>query len=86
MQDRREALELRRVLKEEVVSMFYSRDATRLPHEWIMRIKHALVTLAWKYNAARMVIDYTKLCYIPAAGATTSAVQYESDMDLSCGD
>jgi starch phosphorylase len=82
-QDRREALELRQVLFEEVVPLFYRRDPTGMPREWIARMKHALISLAWSYNAARMVVDYAQLCYLPAAGAATSAVPDESDLDLA---
>ena len=81
-QDKREADQLRRVLVEEVVPMFYKRDETRLPREWIARVKHALMSLAFHYNAARMVYDYTQLCYLPAAGAVTSSVPDEDDLDL----
>jgi starch phosphorylase len=81
-QDRREAEELRQVLSEEVVPMFYRRDMTGMPREWIARMKHALISLAWSYNAARMLVDYAQLCYLPAAGAATSAVPDESDLDL----
>jgi len=64
------------------VPMFYDRDASGLPRKWIARIKHALTSLAWKYNADRMVVDYTQLCYLPACGATVSALPDESDLDL----
>jgi starch phosphorylase len=80
--DRQEAEELRHVLQDEVVPMFYRRDMTGLPRVWIGRIKHALIRLAWSYNAARMVVDYTQLCYLPAAGAATSSVPDETDLDL----
>jgi starch phosphorylase len=29
-------------------------------------------TLGWRFNANRMVMDYTLKCYIPAAGGTSS--------------
>jgi starch phosphorylase len=35
------------------------------------RVKRAIRTLAWRYNADRMVIDYVKECYLPAAGGDT---------------
>ena len=70
--DRRDALDLRDVLLNEVVPLFYNRDASGLPTQWIARMKHALVSLAWCYNANRMVLDYTRQCYLPAADALTS--------------
>ena len=81
-QDAREAVQLRRTLADEVVPMFYRRDEQGLPTEWIGRVKHALVSLAWRYNADRMVVDYTQQNYLPAGGATTSTLDDESDLDL----
>ncbi|MBW1807702.1 MAG: alpha-glucan family phosphorylase [Deltaproteobacteria bacterium] len=81
-QDEREAIQLREVIEQEVVPMFYNRDEAGLPRKWISQMKHALVSLAWNYNAARMVHDYTQLCYLPAGGATTSSLPDESDLDL----
>jgi glycogen phosphorylase len=81
-QDQRESEQLRKVLQDEVVSLFYKHDDSGLPREWIARVKHALESLAWSYNAARMVHDYTQMCYLPAAGASTSSIPDESDLDL----
>ena len=82
IQDRQEAEQLKVTLLEQVVPTFYQRDERGLPAEWIARIKHALVSLAWRYNADRMVVDYTQQAYLPAGGATTSALPDESDLDL----
>jgi starch phosphorylase len=81
-QDRREAEELRTTLEREVVPMFYRQDVTGLPRDWVSRMKHGLASLAWRYNADRMVVDYTEICYLRAGGATTSAVPEEDDLDL----
>lgn len=81
-QDRREAEELKRILKDEVVELFYRRDERGMPTEWLDRIKHALQSLAWCYNADRMVVDYSQQAYLPAAGATTSRLPNEDDLDL----
>ncbi len=81
-QDRREAGQLKRTLMDEVVPMFYRRDHRGLPVEWIARIKHALASLAWRYNADRMVVDYAQQAYLPAGGACTSALPDENDLDL----
>ena len=44
----------------------------RLPRGWIERMKRAIRTLGWRFNANRMVMDYVNNCYIPAAGGTSS--------------
>jgi glycogen phosphorylase len=71
IQDERDALALFDVLENEVVPLYYERDAEDLPRGWIARVKRAIRTLAWRYNADRMVMDYVQQCYIPAAGGDT---------------
>ena len=76
--DRHDARDLRRVIEEEVVPLFYDCDASGLPAGWIARMKHALTSLAWRYNANRMVLDYTRQCYLPAADALTASLSMSS--------
>ena len=38
-------------------------------------MKRTIRTLGWRFNADRMVMDYTQGCYIPAAGGTSSEVR-----------
>ena len=71
-QPRAEARLLLDTLRNEVVPLFYDRDADGLPREWIARMKRAIRTLGWRFSADRMVMDYTMKCYIPAAGGTSS--------------
>jgi len=70
--DRRDGQNLYRVLREEVIPLFYQRDRDGLPRGWIKRMKRTIRTLGWRFNANRMVMDYTLKCYIPAAGGTSS--------------
>ena len=68
IQDERDAKSLYDVLQREVIPLFYERDADDLPQKWISRMKRAVRTLGWRFNADRMVMDYVKRTYIPAAG------------------
>ena len=63
---------LYQTLTREVIPMYYRRDAAGLPREWIARMKSAIRTLGWRFNAYRMVMDYVTKCYIPAASGTSS--------------
>jgi starch phosphorylase len=72
--DARDAAALARVLGEEVVRLYYQRDADGLPRAWIARMKRAIRTLGGRFSADRMVMDYVSKCYIPAAGGTSSDV------------
>ncbi|MEO2001825.1 MAG: hypothetical protein ABGW75_09390, partial [Pirellulales bacterium] len=55
-------------LQHEVVPLFYERDADGLPRDWIKMMTHSISSLAWRFSAHRMVMDYAKNCYVPAAG------------------
>jgi starch phosphorylase len=68
LHDRRDAEALYGVLREEVIPLYYQRDADSLPRGWIARMKRAIRTLGWLFNADRMVMDFLRQCYIPAAG------------------
>ncbi|HEY4047555.1 MAG TPA: alpha-glucan family phosphorylase [Acidobacteriaceae bacterium] len=70
--DTRDGDDLYRVLRKEVIPLYYQRDQDGLPREWIKRMKRTIRTLGWRFNANRMVMDYTLKCYIPAAGGTSS--------------
>ena len=70
--DQRDGEDLYRVLKDEVIPLYYQRDRDGLPRGWIKRMKRTIRTLGWRFNADRMVMDYTLKCYVPAAGGTSS--------------
>jgi starch phosphorylase len=72
VQDQRDAESLMAVLRNEVVPLYYQRDADGLPHGWIQRMKRGVRTLGWRFNADRMVMDYVTQAYVPAAGGTSS--------------
>ena len=71
MHDNRDAEDLHRTLRDEVIPLYYHRDRDGLPREWIKRMKRTIRTLGWRFNADRMVMDYTLHGYIPAAGGTS---------------
>jgi starch phosphorylase len=70
--DARDGEDLYAVLRDEVIPLYYQRDRDGLPRGWIKRMKRTIRTLGWRFNADRMVMDYTLKCYIPAAGGTSS--------------
>jgi len=69
--DTRDGQDLYRVLREEVIPLYYQRDQDGLPRGWIKRMKRTIRTLGWRFNADRMVMDYTRF-YVSAAGGTSS--------------
>jgi starch phosphorylase len=66
--DRRDGASLYQVLEQEVIPLFYDRDAHGLPQGWIKRMMNSIGSLAWRFSAHRMVADYVRTMYVPAAG------------------
>ncbi|MEY4387738.1 MAG: hypothetical protein RLY20_3021, partial [Verrucomicrobiota bacterium] len=62
-QDRIDSANVFKTLNEEVIPLFYQRDANGLPREWISRIRHAMVTLMPVFNTHRMVKEYAEKYY-----------------------
>ena len=74
VQDHRDGEDLYRVLTQEVIPMYYDRDSDDLPQTWIRRMKRAIRTLGWRFNADRMVMDYVQHGYVPAAGGLSCRI------------
>jgi starch phosphorylase len=73
--DGHDSEDLYRVLQDELIPLYYQRDRDGLPRGWIKRMKRTIRTLGWRFNADRMVMDYTLKCYVPAAGGTSSEIR-----------
>jgi starch phosphorylase len=70
--DSRDAASLLDVLSNEVIPLFYERDADGLPRQWIEHMVESIATLAARFSAHRMVMDYVRQCYLVAAGGLSS--------------
>jgi len=69
--DRRDADALFDVLRKEVIPLFYERDSDGLPRTWIKMMMNSISSLAWRFSSHRMVMDYARSCYVPAAGGVS---------------
>jgi starch phosphorylase len=63
-QDRNDSANLFKVLTEEVIPLFYLRDAQGIPRQWLQKIRRAMVTLVPQFTTARMVREYTEKYYL----------------------
>jgi starch phosphorylase len=75
VQDGRDAQSLLEVLRDQVIPEYYDRDHDDLPQHWLRRMKRAVRTLGWRFNADRMVMDYVQSAYIPAAGGLSCSMR-----------
>jgi starch phosphorylase len=62
------------VMENKVIPLFYERGTDGIPHGWVAMQKRSLRTLAWRYNARRMLLDYTMGYYLPAVGGVTTSL------------
>jgi starch phosphorylase len=68
VQDERDYNDLMDVLVNQVIPLYYDRDADGLPRRWIARMKDTIQTLGWRFNSDRQVMDYAIHTYLPACG------------------
>jgi starch phosphorylase len=62
-QDRRDAEAFYSTIENEVVPLFYERDASGVPRGWVGRIKASLRTIGPRFSATRMLGDYLARSY-----------------------
>ncbi|MCX7982542.1 MAG: alpha-glucan family phosphorylase [Syntrophales bacterium] len=65
--DEEDALSLYELLENTIVPLYYERDFTGIPVKWVALMKRSIQTLAPVYNTERMVQEYLRKMYEPAA-------------------
>ncbi|MEW6492915.1 MAG: alpha-glucan family phosphorylase [Cyanobacteriota bacterium] len=66
-EDEVEANALYDLFEQEVVPLFYNRDAEGIPRGWVAKMKDAIKFNTPVFNTARMLRDYAKCGYFPAS-------------------
>ncbi len=72
-QDAADASELYRLLEEEIVPHFFTRDGHGIPIGWVGTMKAAIESAIWSFSTARMVCQYVDELYLPATRAAELA-------------
>jgi len=72
-EDEADAEALYRLLEEEIVPLYYTRDRDGVPHGWIRMVKEAIRSIVPVFCARRMLKEYTERVYSPAARSLKSA-------------
>jgi starch phosphorylase len=65
LQDKIDSESLYRLLEEEIVPLYYDRDAEGIPHRWIKMMKASIKTNAPAFTTHRMIADYVTQVYAP---------------------
>jgi starch phosphorylase len=66
-QDAVESEAIYNLMENEIVPLFYTRSADGLPRAWIKRMKNTIKWCGPRFNTNRMVSEYTRRFYSPAA-------------------
>ncbi|MCK6448470.1 MAG: alpha-glucan family phosphorylase [Planctomycetes bacterium] len=67
LQDELDAATLYRLLEEDVVPLYFERDAQGVPQHWLERVRHAFATIPPVFNTDRMVAEYRDRAYVELA-------------------
>ena len=54
------------LIENELVPMFYDRDARGIPHRWVQVVKQSIRTVLPQFSTRRMVKEYVRNVYLPA--------------------
>jgi starch phosphorylase len=66
-QDWADAMDLYRLLEQEIVPAYYERDAKGLPSAWAGLMRRSMATTLWRFSTTRMLQEYAEQLYLPAA-------------------
>lgn len=81
--DAADAIHLYELLENEVVPLFYERDADGIPRGWTTRMRASMSRLTPRFAARRMLSDYIDQAYLPAATRFDRRVSGVA-LDLAC--
>ncbi|HEB98205.1 MAG TPA: alpha-glucan family phosphorylase [Thiotrichales bacterium] len=66
--DAQEANTLYELLENEIVPLFYERNALGIPEGWVSAMRRSMAELTPRFSSNRMVREYTEDYYLPLAG------------------
>ncbi len=78
-QDAQDAESLYKTLENEIVPLYYDRDPSETPHEWIAHMKNSMKTNIPQFSTRRMVKEYVKRLYVKALPSTSPAEKVKDE-------
>lgn len=84
-QDEADALSLYATLEDEIIPLYYERDAESVPQAWVEVMKDAIRSDGPRFSMDRQVKDYVRNYYVPASvtGARLTGDDYALARDLA---
>jgi starch phosphorylase len=81
--DAAEAEALYRIIEEQVIPAFYTRDQRGIPTQWIARMRGSMAELTPRFSANRVVREYVENYYVSAATAYHRRARNQGDASVS---
>jgi starch phosphorylase len=72
VQDAADRESLFQILENEVVPLYYTRDADGVPRGWLSVVRETIRSISPRFSARHMVTDYTEQLYMPASQQSLS--------------
>jgi starch phosphorylase len=73
-QDWADAMDLYRLLENEIVPRYYDRKNDGIPLAWVELMRRSIASTIWQFSTSRMLREYTEKLYLPAASARAARV------------
>jgi len=64
-----ESRQIYTLLEKEITRLYYDRDASDIPHEWVKMMKESIYTIVRDFNITRTLREYSEKFYLPAIEA-----------------
>jgi starch phosphorylase len=71
-QDWADAMDLYRLLENEIVPRYYDRNNKGFAPGWVDLMRRSMATTIWRFSTTRMLQEYTEWLYLPAAGVSAT--------------
>jgi starch phosphorylase len=84
-QDWADAMDLYRLLENEVVPSYYDRTKAGLPRAWVDMMRRSMGSTIWRFSTTRMLQEYTEKLYLPAAGIAAAKPEAPVPMVTEAG-
>ncbi|MFZ5557821.1 MAG: alpha-glucan family phosphorylase [Pseudomonadota bacterium] len=83
--NREESRTIYELLQDHVIPLYYERTKQGYPAEWVKMAKRSMATILPRFNSNRMVGDYVREFYVPAArqGVVYAADGYENAKQMA---
>ncbi len=84
-QDEADALSFYASLEDDLLPLFYTRNAAGLPLGWLEKMRRSIVTCGPRFSMRRMVKEYSERLYVPAltTGAAAASDNYAAARALA---